>query len=138
MDALSYHIGTFDGPLDLLLQLLAKNKLNICDISILSIVDQYVAQVDAMREQNMDVSSEFLEMAARLIEMKSAFLLPKHEEAEESRQELVGRLLEYQECKRMAGLLAEQLSFDCLITACLRGKRSVRNKWPLFWPCWSL
>ena len=76
MDALSYHIGTFDGPLDLLLQLLAKNKLNICDISILSIVDQYVAQVDAMREQNMDVSSEFLEMAARLIEMKSAFLLP--------------------------------------------------------------
>ena len=110
MDALSYHIGTFDGPLDLLLQLLAKNKLNICDISILSIVDQYVAQVDAMREQNMDVSSEFLEMAARLIEMKSAFLLPKHEEAEESRQELVGRLLEYQECKRMAGLLAEQLS----------------------------
>ncbi len=117
MDALSYHIGTFDGPLDLLLQLLAKNKLNICDISILSIVDQYVAQVDVMREQNMDVSSEFLEMAARLIEMKSAFLLPKHEEAEESRQELVGRLLEYQECKRMAGLLAEQLSFDCFVRA---------------------
>ncbi len=115
MQALSYHLEAFDGPLDLLLQLLAKNKLNICDISILAIVDQYVEQVNAMRERDMDVSSEFLEMAARLIEMKSASLLPKHEEAEEIQQELVGRLLEYQACKEMAARLGEKLSFDSFV-----------------------
>ena len=81
MEHFSYHLESFDGPLDLLLQLLAKNKLSICDISILSIVDQFVEQVDAMRGSDMDVSSEFLEMAAKLIEMKSASLLPRHEEA---------------------------------------------------------
>ena len=117
MEALSYHTGSFDGPLDLLLQLLARNKLNICDISILSIVDQYVEQVNAMRESDMDVASEFLEMAAGLIEMKSSSLLPRHEDGPDERQELVGRLLEYQECKKMAGLLAEQLSFDSFVRA---------------------
>ncbi len=115
MEHFSYHLESFDGPLDLLLQLLAKNKLSICDISILSIVDQFVEQVDAMRGSDMDVSSEFLEMAAKLIEMKSASLLPRHEEEPDEKRELVGRLLEYQECKRMAALLSESLSFDSFV-----------------------
>ena len=115
MEHFSYHLESFDGPLDLLLQLLAKNKLSICDISILSIVDQFVEQVDAMCESDMDVSSEFLEMAAKLIEMKSASLLPRHEEEPDEKQELVGRLLEYQECKRMAAILGASLSFDSFV-----------------------
>ena len=115
MEKLSYHLASFDGPLDLLLYLLAKNKLNICDVSILSIVDQYVEQINAMQERDMDVASEFLEMAARLIEMKSSYLLPRHEEAEAARQELVGRLLEYQECRQAAAMLAERLIFDAYV-----------------------
>ena len=71
MEKLSYRLEAFEGPLDLLLYLIAKNKLNICDIQIVDLVDQYVAQVNAMQEQDMDVASEFLEMAARLVYMKT-------------------------------------------------------------------
>ena len=100
MEKLSYRLEAFEGPLDLLLYLIAKNKLNICDIQIVDLVDQYVAQVNAMQEQDMDVASEFLEMAARLVYMKTVSLLPKHEEMDELQRELTGQLLEYQECKR--------------------------------------
>ena len=114
MDSFSYHLETFDGPLDLLLQMLSKNKLDICEVSILSIVDQYVEQVHAMQVSSMDVASEFLEMAARLIEMKTAALLPRHEKSSEPK-ELVDQLLHYQECKRLASVLAQQLSFDLFV-----------------------
>ena len=57
LDSFSYHLETFDGPLDLLLQMLSKNKLDICEVSILSIVDQYVEQVHAMQAASMDVAS---------------------------------------------------------------------------------
>lgn len=114
MDSFSYHLETFDGPLDLLLQMLSKNKLDICEVSILSIVDQYVEQVHAMQAASMDVASEFLEMAARLIEMKTAALLPRHEKSSEPK-ELVDQLLHYQECKRLASVLAQQLSFDLFV-----------------------
>lgn len=99
---LSYKLEGFEGPLDLLLQLIARNKLNIYDIQLTVLFDQYMAQIDAMREQNLEISSEFLEMAARLIYMKTVSLLPRHEEIEQLKQELTGELLEYQVCRQMA------------------------------------
>jgi Uncharacterized conserved protein len=112
MEKLSYKLPVFEGPLDLLLYLIGKNKLNICDIPISELLDQYMEQINSMKEQDMDVASEFLEMAARLVYMKTVSLLPKHEEAEELRRELSGQLLEYQECKRVALVLAGQFRFD--------------------------
>lgn len=71
MEKLSYKLETFEGPLDLLLYLITKNKLDICDIQISELLDQYMEQINAMQEADMDVSSEFLEMAARLVYMKT-------------------------------------------------------------------
>lgn len=112
MEKLSYKLPVFEGPLDLLLYLITKNKLNICDIQISELLDQYMEHINRMKEQDMDVASEFLEMAARLVYIKTVSLLPKHEEAEELRHELTGQLLEYQECKRVALMLSEQFQFD--------------------------
>ena len=78
MEKLSYHLPAFEGPLDLLLYLIAKNKLNICEIQIFELLNQYTEQINVMKEQDMDVSSEFLEMAARLVYIKTVYLLPKH------------------------------------------------------------
>ncbi|WP_411676647.1 segregation and condensation protein A [Caproicibacter sp.] len=112
MDKICYKLETFEGPLDLLLTLIAKNKLDIFDIQITELVNQYLEQVEAMRGQEMDVSSEFLEMAARLIYIKTVSLLPKHEEAEQLKRELSGQLIEYRDCKRVAAMLGERFSFD--------------------------
>ncbi len=99
---LSYKLESFEGPLDLLLQLIARNKLNIYDIQLTVLFDQYMEQIDAMKEQNLDIASEFLDMAARLIYMKTVSLLPRHDEIEQLKQELTGELLEYQICQQMA------------------------------------
>lgn len=115
MEALSYKLPDFEGPLDLLLHLIAKNKLNICEVQISSLLEQYMEQIAAMQEQDMNIASEFLEMASRLVHIKTVFLLPKHEEAEELEKELVGQLLEYQTCKEMAGKFAEMISLDSFI-----------------------
>lgn len=112
MEKLSYKLESFEGPLDLLLYLIAKNKLNIFDIQISALLDQYMEQINEMKERDMDVASEFLEMAARLVYIKTVSLLPKHEEAEELTRELTGQLLEYQECKKVAQTLSEQFSYD--------------------------
>ena len=112
MDKICYKLETFEGPLDLLLTLVVKNKLNIFDIKITELVDQYLEQIAVMRGSEMDVSSEFLEMAARLIYLKTVSLLPKHEEAEQLRRELSGQLIEYRDCKRAAAMLGERFSFD--------------------------
>ncbi len=112
METICYKLETFEGPLDLLLHLIAKNKLDIRDIPITELVDQYLHHIAILQEQNMEVASEFLEMAARLVYLKTVSLLPESEEAEELKQELSGQLLEYQECRRIAGLLSEQFSQD--------------------------
>lgn len=92
-------LEAFDGPLDLLLHLIEKNKVDIFDIPIVLITEQYLEYVSNMDAKNMDVMSEFLVMAATLVRIKSKMLLPKEEEEEEEeedpRQELVERLLEY-------------------------------------------
>lgn len=112
MEKISYKLENFEGPLDLLLHLIKKNKLNIYDIQISELLAQYMTHIDKMKEQNMDISSEFLEMAARLVYIKTAFLLPKHEEAEVLKQELTGQLLEYKQCQEMAKFMASNMNFD--------------------------
>ena len=107
--AISYHLETFEGPLDLLLQLIAKNKLNIYDIPLVELIDQYLAQIELFKEEQMDIASEFLEMAARLIYIKTVSLLPKHEETEKLKQELTGELLEYQVKQLIETLVQEGL-----------------------------
>ena len=99
---ISYKLPDFEGPLDLLLYLVQKNKLNIYDIPIRELLEQYLSAIQTMQEQDMEVAKEFLDMAARLVQIKSAMLLPKHEEGEELRQQLTGELIEYQLCQEAA------------------------------------
>lgn len=107
MEKIQYKIDVFEGPLDLLLHLINKNKLNINDIPIFELVEQYIDYVRKMEDSDMEVASDFLEMAARLVYIKSVSLLPVHEEAEQLKSELTGELLEYRDCKIMAGKIAE-------------------------------
>ena len=102
-ETLSYKLDVFEGPLDLLLNLIAKNKLNIYDIPIAELLEQYMAQI--------------LEMAARLVHIKSVSLLPKKEEEAALKQELTGQLLEYQQCKEAAMRLRERFSLDGIVRA---------------------
>lgn len=102
---MSFKLEVFEGPLDLLLHLISKHKLNINDIPIVLLVDQYMEYISDMSEQNMDIAGEFLEMAAHLVYIKTVSLLPKHEEAEVMKKELEGRLIEYSLCKRAAELM---------------------------------
>lgn len=104
-------IENFEGPLDLLLHLIKKNEMDIYDIEIARITDQYLAYIDAMKSLNLDVAGEFLLMAATLTHIKSRLLLPSaeeeeaEEEEEDPRAELVRRLLEYQKYKEAAAIL---------------------------------
>lgn len=99
-------LEAFEGPLDLLLHLLDKNKVNIYDIPIVEITNQYLAYIKEMQRQDLNVMSEFLVMAATLIAIKSKMLLPKEEtdeqEEEDPRAELVQQLLEYKMYKCMS------------------------------------
>ncbi|MEG2054471.1 MAG: segregation/condensation protein A, partial [Oscillospiraceae bacterium] len=87
---------------DLMLALISKNKMNIYDIEIVSLIDQYLQIVNNAENASMDAESEFIEMAARLIYMKSVFLLPRADEQERLRDELTGILIEYSACKVVA------------------------------------
>ena len=116
MEKLDIKLDVFEGPLDLLLHLIEKNKYNIFDIPIVEITQQYLEYLDSMEEDNMDVMSEFLVMAATLISIKSKMLLPKEEETEEEeeydpRAELVKSLLEYKMYK-YASLELKDMSLD--------------------------
>lgn len=98
-------LEVFEGPLDLLLYLIDKNKLDIYDIPIVLITEQYMEYIKNMQSRDMDIMSEFLVMAATLVRIKSKMLLPKDEDKEEEedpRQELVERLLEYKMYKFMS------------------------------------
>lgn len=92
-------LEVFQGPLDLLLHLIEKNKVNIYDIPIVEITAQYLEYVQAMQEENLDLVSDFLVMAATLLDIKCRMLLPaqlnEEGEREDPRSELVERLLEY-------------------------------------------
>jgi len=102
MEAISYHLPNFEGPLDVLLQLIQKNKLNIYDIPIVELLRQYMDVIRMMQQYDMEIASEFLEMASRLVYIKSTMLLPSQEETEKLKQELTEELISYQLCQACA------------------------------------
>lgn len=120
-DALEVFLETFEGPLDLLLYLIRKQNFNVLDIPMADVTAQYLGYVEQLRKTNLELASEYLLMAAMLIEIKSRMLLPVKkadtgEEAEDPRAELVRRLLEYERMKLAARRLDQlpQLGRDFL------------------------
>ena len=110
MEQLSFKLETFEGPLELLLVLIKKNKVSIYDIPIAEILDQYMNVMAQMKEMDLELSSEFLVLAATLLQIKSKMLLPQEtEEGEEEdpRAELVRRLIEYRRIKESMGFFRE-------------------------------
>lgn len=112
MEQLKFKLESFEGPLDLLLQLIRKNKVSIYDIPISLILDQYLAVMAQMQEMDLEISSEFLVLAATLLQIKSKMLLPKEEDDEDDgidpREELVRRLAEYKKVKESLGFFKER------------------------------
>ena len=113
-DAYTVKLETFEGPLDLLIHLIRKNEVNVYDIPIAVITEQYLSYIELMQELNLDVAGEFLVMASTLIHIKSRMLLPRAapEDAdgteEDPREALVRRLLEHQKYKAAAELLHDR------------------------------
>src|SRR5471030_2537409 len=112
---LDVHLESYDGPLDLLLDLIRKQQIDIKDIPIATITSQYLAYMDKAREMDIDLSAEFVYMAATLIHIKSKMLLPRDpalekadEDSEDPRQELVDRLLEHERFKNAAEMLQQK------------------------------
>ena len=98
------NIDSFQGPLDLLLHLIKESKMDIFDLKIEEITNQYLDYINKMEEMNLNIASSYLVMSAELLELKSRMLLPKHnndeeEEVEDPREDLVNRLIEYQRYK---------------------------------------
>lgn len=108
MAFLSFKLSDFEGPLDLLLHLITKHKLNILDIEISELLRQYLAAIEQGGVQSLETQSAFLEMAARLVNIKTLSLLPRHEEeADKLKAQLTGELMEYRLCKLLATKLAQ-------------------------------
>ena len=101
MEKVSYRLDNFEGPLDLLLTLIQKNKVSIYDIPILEITDQYIEIINSEENADLDYTGEFLVMASQLLYIKSKMLLPKKEEEEEEdpREDLANRLILYKKYK---------------------------------------
>ncbi len=108
-EQISFHLEVFDGPLELLLHLLKKNKVNIYDVALTQIVDQYMEYLETLQEMDLDVTGEFLVLASQLLLIKSYLLLPKNEEEEEEdpRDALAQRLKEYEKYRVAASTLQE-------------------------------
>lgn len=107
MESLTYHLETFEGPLDLLLGLIKKNKVEISDIPIALICDQYMAYISEAEAMDLELTSEFIVMASELMLIKSKMLLPRAEpEEEDPRAALAEALLKYQQAKAAAATLA--------------------------------
>ena len=102
-------INNFEGPLDLLCHLIDKNKMNIYDINLSQITDQYIDYLKEQEKMNLEIASEFLVMASTLLYLKSKNLLPKQEEEEEeiSEEELIRRIIEYKKFKEISKKLKE-------------------------------
>lgn len=116
-------LEAFEGPLDLLLHLIEKNKIDIYDIPIVEITEQYMEYIRQMQEENLNIMSEFMVMAATLLDIKCKMLLPKEvtEEGEEKdpREELVQQLLEYKMFKYMSYELRDRMADASLL--CISG-----------------
>lgn len=106
MERISFQVADYQAPLDLILHLISRHKLNILDIDISSLLEQYMEAISSWQEEDLELASEFLEMASRLVYIKTVTLLPRHEEeGEKLRQELTGQLIEYSICKQAAKTL---------------------------------
>lgn len=105
----SIKIDNFEGPLDLLCYLIDKNKMNIYDVNLSDITDQYIEFLNAMEEMNLEIASEFLVMASTLLYLKSKNLLPKQEDEEEeiTEEELIRRIIEYKKFKEISKVFKE-------------------------------
>ncbi len=135
-DALEVFLEAFEGPLDLLLYLIRRQNFNILDIPLASVTRQYLDYVDQIRRHNLELASEYLLMAAMLIEIKSRMLLPPKKsadggEVEDPRAELVRRLVEYEQIKLGAAQLdaLPQLGRDFL-RAQVHIEQSLAPRWP--------
>jgi len=114
--SLNIKIENFEGPFDLLLHLIKKNKMDISDIKIYEITNQYLEYIHAMEEMDLEITSEFIVIAATLIEIKSKLLLPKHKDDENAvdseekdpRKELIDKLIQYRKFKEAALFLKER------------------------------
>jgi segregation and condensation protein A len=117
MTQLSFKLDSFEGPLDLLLMLIKKNKVSIYDIPIADILEQYLDVMNQMKRLDLEMSSEFLVMAATLLQIKSKMLLPQEEDIEEEdpRCELVRRLVEYQQIKDSLDFFREHENADSVL-----------------------
>ena len=112
MEAITYRLEQFEGPLDLLLSLISKNKVSIADIPIAMICDQYMEYIVEAQELNMEIASEFIVMASELILIKSKMLLPRPEvEEEDPRATLADALLRYKQAKEAAVKLAPMYAY---------------------------
>ena len=102
-------IENFEGPLDLLCHLIEKNKMNISDINLNEITDQYIQYLKEMERMNLEIASEFVVMASTLLYLKSKKLLPKQEEEEEelTEEELIRRIIEYKKFKEISKVLKQ-------------------------------
>ena len=107
MQGITYRVDQFEGPLDLLLSLIAKNKISIDDIPISVLCSQYMEYMEQARQMDMELSSEFIVMASELMLLKSRMLLPRHVEEEDPRAALAAALTEYQRAKEASRLFAE-------------------------------
>ena len=135
-DALEIFLEAFEGPLDLLLYLIRRQNFNILDIPLASVTRQYLDYVDQIRRHNLELASEYLLMAAMLIEIKSRMLLPPKKSAdggepEDPRAELVRRLVEYEQIKLAAAKL-EQLPLigRDFLRAQVHIEQSLQPRWP--------
>lgn len=110
--ALTIKTSNFEGPFDLLLHLIKKNQMDIYNISILDITNQYIGYLNEMKELDLDIASEFIVMATTLIELKSKVLLPKNKEPEveevDDAQELIDKLVQYKKFKNVAEFLGKR------------------------------
>ena len=107
-------IDNFEGPLDLLCHLIDENKMDIYDISLSDITDQYIEYINMAEQMNLEVTSEFLIMASNLLYIKSKKLLPRQEEEEEmlSEEELIRRIIEYKQYKEVTNKLRDMYSMN--------------------------
>ena len=135
-DALEVFLEAFEGPLDLLLYLIRRQNFNILDIPLASVTRQYLDYVEQIRSHNLELASEYLLMAAMLIEIKSRMLLPpkKHDdgsEPEDPRAELVRRLVEYEQIKLAAAKLDQlPLLGRDFLRAQVHIEQSLQPRWP--------
>ena len=112
MEKLSFKLEVFEGPLDLMLNLISKHKLNINDIEISKLLEQYIAYLNDCQSHDLELAGEFLDMASRLIYIKTVSLLPNSTEAEKIKQELQGTLIEYSLCKQATQTLSTMFCGD--------------------------